>query len=74
MVGEENGGDLNLLGIITEHYAGAFPTWLAPVQVKVMPVNSEYQADYGEEVYNLLMLSTCFLSLKCGIGLPVFAS
>ena len=39
---------------IIEETKGAFPTWLAPTQVKVMPVNSEYQADYGEEVYNLL--------------------
>ena len=39
---------------IIEETKGAFPTWLAPVQVKVMPVNSEYQADYGEEVYRLL--------------------
>jgi threonyl-tRNA synthetase len=39
---------------IIEETKGAFPTWLSPVQVKVIPVNSEYQADYGEEVTKLL--------------------
>ena len=38
------------IGIITEHYAGKFPTWLAPVQVKVLPV-SEKSMDYSREVY-----------------------
>ncbi|HET6463467.1 MAG TPA: threonine--tRNA ligase, partial [Candidatus Krumholzibacteria bacterium] len=31
------------MGILTEHYAGAFPVWLAPVQVAVLPVTSEAQ-------------------------------
>lgn len=35
------------IGILTEHYAGAFPTWLAPVQVKVLPI-TERQAEYAE--------------------------
>ena len=26
------------IGILTEHFAGAFPTWLAPVQVKLLPI------------------------------------
>ena len=37
------------IGILTEHYAGKFPTWLAPVQVKVLPV-SEKTLDYAREV------------------------
>lgn len=37
------------LGILIEHYAGAFPFWLAPVQVKIIPVKEE-QADYAAEV------------------------
>lgn len=37
------------IGILTEHYAGAFPTWLAPVQVSVLPV-SDLFADYAYEV------------------------
>ena len=34
------------IGIITEHFAGAFPTWLAPVQVKLIPVNMIYHKEY----------------------------
>lgn len=37
------------IGIITEHFAGKFPTWLAPVQVKVLPV-SEKTLDYAKAV------------------------
>ena len=37
------------IGILTEHYAGKFPTWLAPVQVKVLPV-SEKTLDYARGV------------------------
>ncbi len=42
------------IGILIEHFAGAFPTWLAPVQVKIIPVNPEFQSDYAWEVYELL--------------------
>ena len=41
------------IGILTEHFAGRFPTWLAPVQVKVLPV-SEKSMDYAREVYRKL--------------------
>jgi threonyl-tRNA synthetase len=41
------------IGIITEHYAGAFPTWLAPVQARVLPI-SEKHAEYGREVWGRL--------------------
>jgi threonyl-tRNA synthetase len=41
------------MGILTEHYAGAFPVWLAPVQVKVVAV-SEAHADYALSVRNTL--------------------
>ncbi|HIY00708.1 MAG TPA: threonine--tRNA ligase [Candidatus Blautia faecipullorum] len=37
------------IGILIEHFAGAFPTWLAPVQVKVLPI-SEKHMDYAEKV------------------------
>ena len=37
------------LGILIEHYAGAFPTWLAPVQVSVLPVRSDHQ-EYADSV------------------------
>lgn len=32
------------IGILTEHYAGAFPTWLAPVQVKILPISEKHVA------------------------------
>ena len=38
------------IGILIEHYAGKFPTWLAPVQVEVIPVHHEYHAEYAEKV------------------------
>lgn len=41
------------IGILTEHYAGKFPTWLAPVQVKVLPV-SEKSMEYAKGVYQKL--------------------
>ena len=37
------------LGIITEHFAGAFPTWLAPVQVKILPIAAAH-VEYANEV------------------------
>ena len=37
------------IGILTEHYAGAFPTWMAPVQVKVLPI-TDRTAAYADEV------------------------
>ncbi len=37
------------IGVITEHFAGAFPTWLAPVQVKVLPV-TDRAAEYADQV------------------------
>ena len=39
---------------VIEETKGAFPTWLAPTQVSVMPVNSEFQGDYGKEVTEIL--------------------
>lgn len=38
------------IGIITEHYAGAFPTWLAPVQVKVLPISTEKHGEYAKKL------------------------
>ena len=37
------------IGILIEHFAGAFPTWLAPVQVEVLPISEKYN-DYAEKV------------------------
>ncbi len=39
-------------GILIEHYAGAFPAWLAPNQVTIVPISNDKHADYAEEVYN----------------------
>ena len=41
------------IGIITEHFAGAFPTWLAPVQVKILPV-TDRAIGYAESVAQML--------------------
>jgi len=40
------------IGILIEHYAGAFPLWLAPVQVNIIPINNEYHLDYSKEIFN----------------------
>jgi threonyl-tRNA synthetase len=42
------------LGVLIEHYAGAFPTWLAPVQAIVLSV-TDRNLDYGQEVYQQLL-------------------
>ena len=41
-------------GMIIENYAGAFPTWLAPVQVELLPVNNEFHLEYTDELYRLM--------------------
>ena len=41
------------IGILTEHFAGAFPTWLAPVQVKFLPI-ADRHADYAREIMEKL--------------------
>ena len=41
------------IGILIEHFAGAFPTWLAPVQVKVLPISDKYM-EYGRKVLDEL--------------------
>ena len=41
------------IGILIEHFAGAFPTWLAPVQVKVLPISDKHM-EYGKKVLDAL--------------------
>lgn len=41
------------IGVLTEHFAGKFPVWLAPVQAKVILVSDKYK-EYGEKVYKAL--------------------
>jgi len=43
------------LALLIEHYAGAFPVWLSPVQVKILPVSSEKHLDYAKKVHSLLL-------------------
>jgi len=38
------------IGILIEHYAGAFPLWLSPVQINIIPVNNEYHLEYANKV------------------------
>ncbi len=42
------------IGILIEHYVGAFPTWLSPVQVNIIPVNNEYHLEYSNKLKELL--------------------
>lgn len=41
------------IGILTEHFAGKFPVWLAPLQAKVLIISEKYE-DYGKKVYEAL--------------------
>ena len=41
------------IGVITEHFAGAFPTWLAPVQVEILPITDRAR-EYGESLLEKL--------------------
>ena len=45
------------IGIITEHFAGAFPLWLSPVQVNIIPVKNEYHLEYCENLKKMLIES-----------------
>ena len=48
------------IGILTEHFAGKYPTWLSPVQVKVLTV-SEKSSEYAREIYEKL----CNEGIRC---------
>ena len=48
------------IGILTEHYAGKFPVWLAPVQAKVLVV-SQKSEEYAREIYSAL----CEVGIRC---------
>lgn len=45
------------IGIITEHFAGNFPTWLAPTQVNIIPVNNEHHLEYATKVKETLEMN-----------------
>lgn len=42
------------IGILIEHFAGAFPMWLAPVQLRVIPVKNEFHLEYAKEIVEIL--------------------
>ena len=42
------------VGVITEHFAGAFPLWMSPEQVHVLPVNNEFHLEYSKKVVEAL--------------------
>ena len=42
------------IGIITEHFAGAFPMWLSPVQIKILPISTEKHAEYANKLVEKL--------------------
>lgn len=43
------------VGTLIEHYAGAFPLWLAPLQVNLIPVNNLYHLDYVKQIRDRLL-------------------
>ena len=44
------------IGILTEHYAGAFPLWLAPIQVRLIPVSPEIHGEYVKKLEEEMLL------------------
>ncbi len=51
------------MGVLIEHYAGAFPTWLSPVQVEIMSI-SEKHVDYAKKVYESFLKSGILTKLN----------
>ena len=43
------------IGILIEHYAGAFPLWMSPDQVRILPVNAEFHHDYAQQLKEKLV-------------------
>ena len=62
-------------GVLIEHYAGAFPMWLAPVQVAVLPITDRVN-DYAEKVAAELRMRVCELrrTLRAKKSAPRFAT
>lgn len=42
------------IGIAIEHFAGAFPLWLSPIQIAILPVSNEHHGNYADEIYKKL--------------------
>jgi threonyl-tRNA synthetase len=56
-------------GVLIEHYAGAFPTWLAPTQVRVLPVAEPHEAHVAKVVAELKAAGVRVDSAKADVGL-----
>ncbi|MDG2214436.1 MAG: His/Gly/Thr/Pro-type tRNA ligase C-terminal domain-containing protein, partial [Verrucomicrobiota bacterium] len=52
------------MGILIEHFAGNFPLWLAPEQVRVLPI-TEKQNDYGQKIFEELKAAGLRTSIDC---------
>lgn len=58
------GSTERFMGVMIEHFAGNFPIWLSPVQVKILPV-SEKHTDYAETVRDILVKNDIRVELDC---------
>ena len=54
------------IGIITEHFGGAFPLWLSPEHVRVLPVNNEFHLEKAQEIVEILKKNGIRASLDAG--------
>jgi len=54
------------IGIITEHFGGAFPLWLSPEHVRVLPVNNEFHLEKAKEIVEVLKKNGIRASLDAG--------
>jgi threonyl-tRNA synthetase len=52
------------MGVMIEHFAGSFPVWLSPVQVKVLPISEKY-AEYAQTVVDALEKYNISVELDC---------
>ena len=52
------------MGILIEHFAGKFPTWLAPVQVKILPISNKFN-DYAEKLKKQLSAEGIRIEMDC---------
>jgi len=43
------------IGVAIEHFAGAFPLWLSPTQINIVPVNNEYHLEYSHDILERLL-------------------
>jgi threonyl-tRNA synthetase len=56
------------MGVMIEHFAGAFPVWLAPIQVAILPISEKF-AEYGEKVRQALEAADVRVTISLGDSL-----